>query len=135
MTPRIVAGQRGAEVRGGERGRARAEAWEGGAARAGTRLFQPRLVGLHVSRPRPLRGAARALAGGLPAGAAARRRERRAGRGARGDVRSRARVPRRAGARARVVPARLRATLRRDAARYSAPARGAFRPTRTAALP
>src|SRR5207253_7744471 len=76
LSPRGRARPGAAHVRGGDRGRAREDAGGGGAARAGTRLFQPRLVGLHLSRPRPLRRAARALAGGLPA----RSEERRVGK-------------------------------------------------------
>ena len=63
LPPRGRAGPRTPLVRRGDRSGARADARRGAAARARARLLQPPVVGLHVPRARPLRGAARALVG------------------------------------------------------------------------
>ena len=84
--------------------------------RADPALLQPRVVEPHLQGARQVRGAARALARSLPAGAAADRPERGARSASRSARTRRSRVPRRVSAPARVVPARLRAAVRGDEA-------------------
>ena len=67
LQPRGRARPRAAVVRGRARRRGRAAARRGGAARRRPALLQPRVVEPHLQGARPLRGAARALARGLPA--------------------------------------------------------------------
>src|SRR6266542_5347356 len=112
LPPRGRARTRAPPVRAGARAGGNTN---GRRARAHARpaLLQPHVVELHLPVTRSLRRAARALARGRAPRAAARRRERRPARAAWRDVRARARLPRRAGTRAPVVSADLRARLSR----------------------